>query len=128
PEISRRYSTRSWTRRCDCAEPHLACCGPMTARWFARSRRNVPEAYRVYMANRAFVLDGAAFMGQAILGRRVVHIADNAAEEPYRHRVPIAVAAVELAGTRTFVHVPLIKGDIVLVVLTVFSSRSPPVH
>src|SRR5262249_7613964 len=88
--------------------------------------RNVPDPYRVHMANQEFVLDGAAFMGQAILGRRVVHIADNAAEQPYRNRVPIAVAAVELAGTRTFVHVPLIKDDIVLGVLTVFRQEVRP--
>jgi GAF domain-containing protein len=85
--------------------------------------RNVPEAYRDHMANQAFTLDGASFMSQVVLGRRVVHIADNAAEEPYRSRVPIAVAAVELAGTRTFVHVPLIKDEIVLGVLTVFRQE-----
>jgi PAS domain S-box-containing protein len=87
--------------------------------------RNVPEPYRVHMADQAFRLDGASFMGRAVLGQ-VVHIADNAAEEPYRNRVPIAVAAVELAGTRTFVHVPLIKDGVVLGIFTVFRQVVHP--
>src|SRR6185369_15914185 len=81
---------------------------------------------RVYMANQAVRPDATSFIGKAVLGRQVVHIADNAAEEPYRSRVPIAVAAVELAGTRTFVHVPLIKDDTVLGVLTVFRQEVRP--
>ncbi len=88
--------------------------------------RNVPEAYRVHLTDRAFVLDGATFLGQTIFGRQVVHIADNAAQEPYRNRVPMAVAAVELGGARTFVHVPLIKDDIVLGLLTAFRQEVRP--
>ena len=88
--------------------------------------RNVPEAYRAHLVNEALVLDGATFLGQAVLGRRVVHIADNAAEEPYRNRVPMAVAAVELGGSRTFIHVPLIKDDIVLGLLTAFRQEVRP--
>jgi PAS domain S-box-containing protein len=87
--------------------------------------RNVPEPYRVYLADQAFRLDGASLMEKAVLGQ-VVHVADNAAEEPYRNRVPIAVAAVELAGTRTFIHVPLTKEEIVLGVLTVFRQEVRP--
>jgi hypothetical protein len=72
--------------------------------------RNVPEAYSVRMAKEAFVLDGVAFMGHSILGRRVVHIADNAAEEPYRKsRVNRGGRRGKLAGPCSFVHVPLIN-------------------
>ena len=41
----------------------------------------------------------------------MVHVTDNAASEAYAEREPIAVASVELGGTRTFVTVPMLKDD-----------------
>jgi len=51
--------------------------------------------------------------GLARLARelRVVHVEDLAAHEAYRQRDPLRVASVELAGMRTFLAVPLLKGD-----------------
>jgi len=39
-----------------------------------------------------------ALHGRAIRTRSVVHVADISTAEPYRSRVPLAVAAVELGG------------------------------
>ena len=88
--------------------------------------RNVPERYREHMANEAVRPDTNSFLGKAIHEQRFIHIADNAAEEPYLRRVPIAVAAVELAGARTFLHVPLINDNAVLGIITIFRQEVRP--
>jgi len=88
--------------------------------------RNVPERYREHMGNEAIRPDTNSFLGKAIHERRFIHIADNAAEEPYLRRVPIAVAAVELAGARTFLHVPLINDNAVLGIITIFRQEVRP--
>jgi GAF domain-containing protein len=88
--------------------------------------RNVPERYREHMANQAIRPDANTFLGKAIYERRFIHIADNAAEEPYLRRVPIAVSAVELAGVRTFLHVPLINDNAVLGIVTIFRQEVRP--
>ena len=88
--------------------------------------RNVPERYREHMANEAIRPDANSFLGKAIHERRFIHIADNAAEEPYLRRIPIAVAAVELAGVRTFLHVPLINDNAVLGIVTIFRQEVRP--
>jgi GAF domain-containing protein len=88
--------------------------------------RNVPERYREHMANGVIRPDTNSFLGKAIHERRFIHIADNAAEEPYLRRVPIAVSAVELAGVRTFLHVPLINDNAVLGIFTIFRQEVRP--
>jgi GAF domain-containing protein len=88
--------------------------------------RNIPEAFREYLTDEAVRPDPRSFLGRAIHERRTLHIADNSAEEPYQSRVPIAVAAVELGGIRTFVHVPLLKDDAVLGVFTIYRQEVRP--
>ena len=43
--------------------------------------------------------------------KALVHVADVAATEAYAEREPIAVAAVELGGTRTLIIVPMLKDN-----------------
>jgi GAF domain-containing protein len=89
--------------------------------------RNLPEAFAEYSLAEPLRPDPErSFMGQAIYQRRTIHIADNAAEEPYRSRLPTAVAAVELGGIRTLLHVPLIKDDTVLGIFTIYRQEVRP--
>jgi GAF domain-containing protein len=56
--------------------------------------------------------------------RQVVHVADMAATQAYVHeRAPAVVAAVELGGVRTHVHVPMLKEDNLVGALTVFRQE-----
>src|SRR5215469_3129685 len=89
--------------------------------------RNLPEAFAEYSLAEPLRSDPErSFMGRAIFQRRTIHIADNAAEEPYRSRLPTAVAAVELGGIRTLLHVPLIKDDTVLGIFTIYRQEVRP--
>ena len=67
-----------------------------------------------------------SFLGKAVHERRTIHVADLSTEEPYLNRVPLAVASAELGGVRTFLHVPLLKDDVVLGVLTAFRQEVRP--
>jgi len=65
-------------------------------------------------------------LGKVIRERRAIQVADLLAEEIYLSRAPLAVAAVELGGVRTFLHVPLVKDDAVLGILTIFRQEVRP--
>ena len=112
------------TRLCEAAFGTLWTYDGEVARTVAV--RNVPDPFREYWRDEAVRPDRSSFLGRAIHERRTVHVADNTAEEPYQKRVPIAVAAVELGGVRTFVHVPLIKDDEVVGVFTVYRQEVRP--
>jgi class 3 adenylate cyclase len=56
--------------------------------------------------------------------RQVVHVADMAATDAYlKERAASIVAAVELGGVRTYVHVPMLKEDSLVGALTVFRQE-----
>jgi two-component system NtrC family sensor kinase len=75
------------------------------------------------MGNQPVPIDPATILGQSILERRVIHTLDNAASEAYHHHAPLAVAAVELGGIRTVLHVPLFKDDHVVGVFVIFRQE-----
>jgi GAF domain-containing protein/CheY-like chemotaxis protein/HPt (histidine-containing phosphotransfer) domain-containing protein len=88
---------------------------------------NLPRAFAEYhwAELRRFNPAGGLF-ARAIHQQRTIHVADNAAEEPYRNGVPTAVAAVELGGVRTLVHVPMIKEDRVVGVFSIYRQEVRP--
>jgi predicted component of type VI protein secretion system len=56
--------------------------------------RNVPEAFEKYLTAEPLRFDPErSFMGRAIYQRRTIHVADNAAEEPYRSGLTTASSA-----------------------------------
>src|SRR6266581_3163947 len=55
-----------------------------------------------------FHLDPAYPIARAASTRQTVHVADACAEQAYRDRYPLTVAAVELAGVRTLIIVPML--------------------
>jgi two-component system NtrC family sensor kinase len=64
--------------------------------------------------------------GRALRTRSVVHVADISTAEPYRNRVPLAVAAVELGGIRTMAFIPLLKDDAVIGLFIVYRQEVRP--
>src|SRR5439155_17985737 len=62
----------------------------------------------------------------ALRGRRVIHVTDNAASEPYARRAPLALAAVELGGIRSMVMVPLLSDEAAIGLFTVYRQEVRP--
>ena len=64
--------------------------------------------------------------GRVILERNTVHVVDAAAEEAYIERSPSIVAAVELGGIRTYLAVPMLKGDQLIGIVSIFRQEVAP--
>jgi C4-dicarboxylate-specific signal transduction histidine kinase len=64
-------------------------------------------------------------LGRLILGERFVH-ADAAEDESYRSGSPSRQALVDLAGVRTYLAVPLRKGDTLLGAFTIYRQEIQP--
>jgi class 3 adenylate cyclase/putative methionine-R-sulfoxide reductase with GAF domain len=58
--------------------------------------------------------------------QKTVHVVDAAAEEAYIERSPSIVAAVELGGIRTYVAVPMLKGDQLIGIVSIFRQEVAP--
>ena len=69
--------------------------------------RNTPIPYAEFWTNEPVQLK--TIFGPNFLDGPIVHISDLRASGAYRQRIPLAVAAVELGGIRTFLALPLIK-------------------
>jgi len=88
---------------------------------------NEPQAFAESLTVAPIRPDPAqSLLGKVIRERRTIQVADLLAEELYLSRAPLAVAAVELGGVRTFLHVPLVKEDVVLGILTIFCQEVRP--
>jgi GAF domain-containing protein len=85
---------------------------------------NLPEPFAEFLT-RAPLSHADAF-GRGIQDRPVVHIADIAATESYRKRVPMTVASVELGGVRTYLAVPLRQGGELAGVLILYRKEVRP--
>jgi GAF domain-containing protein len=88
--------------------------------------RNLPAPYFEYLTREPLRIGPNTLHGRAIHTRSVVHIADISTAEPYRNRVPLAVAAVELGGIRTMAFIPLLKDDAVIGLFIVFRQEVRP--
>ena len=85
---------------------------------------NLPEPFAEFLT-RAPLSHADAF-GRGIQDRPLVHIADIAATESYRKRVPMTVASVELGGVRTYLAVPLRQGGELAGVLILYRKEVRP--
>jgi GAF domain-containing protein/anti-sigma regulatory factor (Ser/Thr protein kinase) len=84
---------------------------------FAEARRLAPD-YRPH---------AKTIFGRLIASRKVVHVADLAADEVYvSERFPAAVSAVELGGVRTLLAVPMLKEDELIGAITVYRQEVRP--
>ena len=64
--------------------------------------------------------------GRVIAEKKTVHVVDAAVEEAYIERSPSIVAAVELGGIRTYVAVPMLKGDQLIGIVSIFRQEVSP--
>jgi len=73
---------------------------------------NTPPAYAEHRKHSPFRAEQNNSVAQMITSKKVVHLLDAAANEPYAtRRDPTVVAAVELGGIRSALIVPMLKED-----------------
>ena len=87
---------------------------------------NLPKAFIECHSGELRHFNPAGTFARAIQQRRPIHVADLSAEKPYRDGVPVVVAAVELGGVRTLVHLPLLREDRVVGVFSIYRQEVRP--
>jgi len=85
--------------------------------------RGVPAAFADYVKTDRPVHGPGTGPARILAGERVVHIADLAAEEPYRAGDPQRRALVDLGGARSLVCVPLLRDDAILGIIAVYRQE-----
>jgi GAF domain-containing protein len=83
----------------------------------------VPEAYAAELRRGA---TPRLFVARAARTRQTVHVADLRAEQTYLDRDPLSVAAVELAGIRTLLVVPMLKLNEMVGVISIYRREVRP--
>src|SRR5262245_34545721 len=100
----------SATRICEANFDTLYLCEGEGLRIVAT--HNAPPAYAKARPLGSVVRPGPLVaLGRMARTKQAVHIADLRAEDPLAERDPLRVAAVELAGARTVLVVPMLKND-----------------
>ncbi len=89
--------------------------------------RNIPAAFADFRQRSPFRPSPENPIGRMVASKTVVHVADLAAEQRYiERRDPAIIAAVELAGIRTFVAVPMLKENELVGSFTIFRQEVRP--
>jgi len=87
---------------------------------------NTPPAFVEFRRHTPPSNDPRTPSGRMLATKAVVHIPDLAAEEAYRERHPGVVAAVELLGERTSLHVPMLKDGELAGYLSIYRQEVRP--
>jgi GAF domain-containing protein len=88
---------------------------------------NAPPAYAKARPLGAVIRPGSpSALGRMMRTKQVVHIADIRAEEAYAKRDPLRVAAVELAGARTVLGVPMLKEEELIGAIGIYRQEVRP--
>src|SRR5581483_6269823 len=87
---------------------------------------NLPPAFTEIRRRSPYRPDQYSASGRMLASRGPVHIADLAADRSYIERNPPTVAAVELAGVRTTLAIPLMKDGQFIGSFTVGRNRVRP--
>src|SRR5262249_28687324 len=89
--------------------------------------RNVPSAFAAFLTQAPLRLGpGESLLGKCIYEQRTIHVSDRAAEESYRRRGHLAVAAVDFGEIRALLHVPLVKDHRSLGAFTIYRREARP--
>ena len=87
---------------------------------------NMPPALIEARSRSPLRPDQSGALGRMVTTNAVVNIADLTAERAYVERFPAAVAAVELAGARAVLAVPMLKEDELVGAFTLFRQEVSP--
>ena len=86
----------------------------------------VPPPYIEYLKRGPHHPGPESGIGQMVQTRAVIHVLDAREGPAYINRDPFRVAAVELAGVRTFLSVPMIKDDELVGSISIFRQEVRP--
>jgi GAF domain-containing protein len=88
---------------------------------------NLPEAFdEQWRVGRLFRPSPSVPTARVFAARKLLQVTDLKEDRSYLDRDPLAVASVEVAGIRTLVSVPLLKGDAVVGTLNVYRREVRP--
>jgi class 3 adenylate cyclase len=88
--------------------------------------RNMAPAYAEALGRSPLRPTPKGYLGRLVETKAAVHIADLAAQLAYAERKPMAVAAVEVAGMRTFLLVPLLKDNELIGAIGIYRQEVRP--
>jgi class 3 adenylate cyclase len=97
-----------------CEAAHGALFIKDAERFRAIPSRSTPKPFAEFLTREPVYFDldpERSIMGRTLQHRSAVQVADLRESDPYRNRLPIALAAVETAGSRTLVSVPMFRDD-----------------
>ena len=89
--------------------------------------RGIPQAFDDWFAQQGeFQVSPYTGLGRVITTREVVNIADVCGEEIYRRGDPLRDATVDLGGARSFTAIPMLAGDRLIGVFTIYRQQVRP--
>ena len=88
------------------------------------AQHNTPPAFAEYRQREpVFKAGPQTALGRAAATREVIHIADYTQEEVYKRRDPAAVPLADLGGARTFLVVPMLKGNEIIGAIAIYRQQ-----
>jgi adenylate cyclase len=91
-----------------------------------RAQHNIPQEFLAILQRELAEPRPDTLMGQAVLTKNVVQIADIRTSEAFRQEAALPIAGAELGGIRTMMFVPLIKDGAALGVFTIYRQEVRP--
>jgi GAF domain-containing protein len=83
-------------------------------------------AYREFLMQGPLKPRASSGLGELIRQRSPIHFTDILTGTAYRERQPATVAAVELGGARTVLHVPMLRDDRLIGAVTIYRREVAP--
>jgi signal transduction histidine kinase len=113
------------TRLCEASYGTLWLCEGDTIRAVA-VHGALPPAYAAELRRTTFRPGPGVPVGRAARTRQTVHVADLREDQAYFDRYPLTVAAVELAGIRTLLVVPMLEQNDIVGLISIYRREVRP--
>jgi two-component system, NtrC family, sensor kinase len=88
--------------------------------------RDAAPAFIEYLRREPPRADPKNALGRLLQAKQPIHVADIKAEPAYAQREPARVAAVEIAGARAFLAVPMLKEDRLIGAIAIYRQEVRP--
>jgi signal transduction histidine kinase len=111
-------------RFCEADSGCLVLCG--AAGFEAVSTLGAIPAYAESLRRASILTRPASALGRVAAERQTLHLPDLVADTAYLEREPASVAAVELEGARTALHVPMLQAGTLMGVVTLYRRARHP--